>query len=228
MAGLSFAASGAADAGVFLSRLVRVDRGAVVRLRPDGSDRVALWARLPWDVLVTRTVAGSVGEDSTVDAGALLAAVAAVADGRAVLPPRRDEQWRWPLPPSGGAVVETLPAAHLRVLGAAAERTVREAAGSLGERLLRDAVLDHVAIVIEREMGTSTVEIDQRVEVPQRLVQAMVRMGFVRAMTSDDEPTVRVLTAGRFVGLAAEYGIAWYRRAGGLSIQAIVRTDEAR
>jgi hypothetical protein len=222
---LSFAASGAADAGAFLSRLVRVDQGAVVRLRPDGSDRVALWARLPWDVLVTRTVAGSVGRDSTVDAGALLAAVA---EGRAVLPPRRDEQWRWPLPPSGGAVVESLPATQLRVLGVAAERTVREAAGSLGERLLRDAVLDHVAIVIENDMSKATVEIDQRVEVPQRLVQAVVRMGFVRAVASDDEPTVRVLTAGRFVGLAAEYGVAWYGRTGRLSIQAIVRTDEAR
>ncbi|MER6593311.1 hypothetical protein ABT214_15950, partial [Micromonospora purpureochromogenes] len=50
---------GVADAGAFLARLVRFDPATVVRLRPvAGAGRTALWARLPWDVLVVRTVAG--------------------------------------------------------------------------------------------------------------------------------------------------------------------------
>ncbi|HET8788119.1 MAG TPA: hypothetical protein VFO47_05180, partial [Actinomycetes bacterium] len=65
----------AGDARVFLTRLVRLDAAALVRLRPDASGtRTALWARLPWGVLVTRTVDGAVDGDRTVSAAALLAA----------------------------------------------------------------------------------------------------------------------------------------------------------
>ncbi|MEV1145759.1 hypothetical protein AB0I76_19075, partial [Micromonospora sp. NPDC049799] len=89
---------GVADAGAFLARLVRLDRAAVVRLRPGATPgRTALWARLPWGVLVVRTVAGEGPGDATVAAGDLLAELAAGGPG---LPPRHDAQWRWPLPPA--------------------------------------------------------------------------------------------------------------------------------
>jgi hypothetical protein len=49
-----------------------------------------------------------------------------------------------------------------------------------------------------------------RLEIPQRLVQAVVRMGF---LGSGDVP-VRVRSAQRWVGLAARYGTAWLPPAG--------------
>jgi hypothetical protein len=213
--------SGAKDAAAFLSRLVRIDPGAVVRLRPvDGPGRVALWARLPWDVLVTRTVAGSRPDDAAVGARDLLAELTGGTDK---LPARRDSDWRWALPPGGGETVETIPADAVRRLGVAAERTLREATSGglaagrvVGDRVLRDALLDHVPIVVETP---STVE---PIPVPQRLVQAVVRMGF---LPKTAEPAVRVLVVGRYVGLAAQYGIAWHSRTAGLMIRAIGRMD---
>src|SRR3954468_10457938 len=117
--------SGVADAGAFLARLTRLDPTAPVRLRASGG-RTALWARLPWEVLVTREVAGREPRDATVSAAGLLAVLAgggvagrerrdarvAAAGLRAVLagggdrlPEPRDAQWRWPLPPAASETV---------------------------------------------------------------------------------------------------------------------------
>ncbi|HET8683511.1 MAG TPA: hypothetical protein VFM54_16820 [Micromonosporaceae bacterium] len=197
-----------------------------------GAGGVALWARLPWGALVTRTVDGVFAEDATVAVGDLLAVLAA---GGEALPARRDSGWRWPLPPVPGTAVESVPAATVRALGSAAERALRTAAGGpgarsrpggtgrvVGERAVRDALLDHVPIMVEAtdaQRGAGPVV--GRVAVPQRLVQAVVRMGF---LGPSDLP-VRVLVAGRpasrFVGLAAEYGTAWYQKPVELAIKAI-------
>jgi hypothetical protein len=184
-----------ADAQVFLGRLTHLDRDAVVRLRPAGPDRTVLWARLPWRALVTREVALVTPGDVTLGAAALLAG-----DDSAV----RDHDWRWPLPPSPGTVVEEVPAQQLREVAAAAAGTLREVAETglagraVGVRMVREALLDHVAIVVETGAG-------QPAEIPQRLVQAVVRLGFLGA---GSDP-VRVRLAGRWVGLAARYGTGW-------------------
>jgi hypothetical protein len=197
------AIAGVADAGAFLARLTRLDRALPVRLR-SGRGRTALWARLPWGVLVTREVAGSGPGDATVAASELLAVLAA---GGTALPTRRDADWRWPLPPAGYQVVESVATAELGRLAAAAAGTLREvAAGGLsgrqiGQRAVRDALLDHVALVVTPEGGAS-------VSVPQRLVQAVSRMGFL-GPADVDSPHTRVCTAGRWVGLSAPYGVAW-------------------
>jgi hypothetical protein len=216
-----------ADAGAFLARLTGLDGAALVRLRagtpdPAGEPRVALWALLPWDVLVTRSVRGEVPGDATVGAADLLARLAR---GAAELPPRRDADWRWPVPPSAGRAVETVAAAELRRVAAAAAGTLREAASSgvggrsLGERVVRDALLDHVAIVVTADSG-------ERVEVTQRLVQAVVRMGFLGAAEpsvprDSSEALAQVRLAGRWVGIAAQYGTAWSRSAGQLAVRPV-------
>ena len=46
------------------------------------------------------------------------------------------------------------------------------------------------------------------VEVSQRLVQAVSRMGFLGS-SDQDGPATRVCVAGRWVGLSAPYGVAW-------------------
>lgn len=166
--------AGVADAGAFLARLVRLDPTAPVRLRPAGGPgRVALWARLPWQVLVVRTVAGGPAdgpaEDVTVAAAELLAELE---HGGAALPTRRDAQWRWPLPSVHSRQVEALPVAELRRIADAAAGTLRTAseqgvAGrAVGQRALRDALLDHVAVRVTPDGAPAS-----PVEVPQRLVQ---------------------------------------------------------
>lgn len=206
--------SGIPDAGAFLVRLVRLDKNAPVRLRPSGP-RVALWARLPWDVLVTREVAGTVPDDITVSAAELLATLGAEHDR---LPQRRDADWRWPLPSPGGTVVEHVATAELTRLADAAAGTLREVTGgglgrAVGQRAVRDALLDHVALVVTTDDGDS-------VEIPQRLIQAASRMGFLGPAGVDGHDA-RVLVSGRWVGVSAPYGVAWLQRVKKLTVMPI-------
>jgi hypothetical protein len=195
--------TGVADAGAFLARLTRLDPAAPVRLRSTRS-RTALWARLPWDVLVTREVAGEGPGDATVSAAELLGALAR---GDDELPPRRDALWRWPLPTSGGRTVESVSGAELARLATAAAGTLREvtagglAGRAVGQRAVRDALLDHVALVVTPAGG-------EPVEVPQRLIQAVSRMGFL-GKADVDGAHARVCVSGRWVGISAPYGVAW-------------------
>ncbi|MBV1854145.1 hypothetical protein KUA19_28830 [Catellatospora sp. NEAU-YM18] len=197
-----------ADAAAFLSRLVRLDPAALVRLRPVGADRTALWAVLPWGVLVTRTVDGPASGDRVTTAAALLA-------GEPRLP-ERDGDWRQPLPPAPGRVLESLPVAVVRQAAEAAAATLREVEAdglrgrAVGQRVLRDALLDHVVIT-----GKSDID-DVPFSVPQRLVQAVVRMGFLG--TSGQ---VSVVTAGPWTGLAASFGTAWIRATSALTVRPI-------
>lgn len=206
------------DVGAFLVRLLRLDPAAVVRLRPAGSpgaagpagpagggggDAVALWARLPFEVLVTRGVRAVLDRDVTVRADELLASV----ERGGGWPTGLDVAWHWPLPPGRGRVVETVPAAEVSRLAAAAAATVQTAlqggvrGRAIGARVVRDALLDHVPIVVADGAD--------RVAVSQRLVQAVHRMGFLTA-----DP-VEVRRAGGWVGLSAGYGAAWHRADGG-------------
>jgi hypothetical protein len=190
-----------ADAGAFLARLTRLDPAALVRLRatqPGGHTQ--LWARLPWRVLVTRTVRGAGPAEATVAAAELLAVLAGSGDG---LPAHRDTEWRWPLPARAGQVVETVAGGELVRVARAAAGTLRTAITTRrsGERVLRDALLDHVPIVVTDEAV--------RVEVPQRLVQAIVQMGFLGPTGAGGDESVQVRIAGKWTGLAAPYGTAW-------------------
>jgi hypothetical protein len=221
--------AGAADAAAFLARLTRLDPAAVVRLRSEqAAGRTALWARLPWSVLVGRTVAGPGPGDATVSAAKLLAEVTA---GGLDLPTRRDAEWRWPLPPAAGRVVETIAAVDLRRIAEAAADTLRSAAAegvrgrAVGQRVLRDALLDHVAVVVTEPVsetgvgGAGPLPEPRRIEVSQRLVQAVVRMGFLGAGDLMDDAYVQVRLAGRWVGLSAPYGVAWQAVVNQLALQ---------
>jgi len=199
MAGLT-----APEAAPFLARLTRLDPDALVRLRPAGPDRVVLWGRVPWGVLVTRTVPGGPVGDVSVGAAALLRSLT---DGDGTLPPSRDRDWRWPLPPGPGQVIEALPGSEVRRLGTAAARTLREARGRVGERALRDALLEYVPIVVTAG--------DKKIEIRQGLVQAVLRMAF---MSTDSVGDVTVRVAGTWVGLAAEYGSVWLQNTPSLAI----------
>jgi hypothetical protein len=206
------------DARVFLGRLTRVHPDALVRLRPAGPGRAQLWAYLPWGVLVTRQVAATVPGDRTVGAAALLAAAAAGEP----MPPARDPLWRWPLPPGAGTVVEEIGAGEVRAVAAAAAGTLRAVTDEgldgrpVGVRVLREALLDHVAVVVTPPASGAGAAAGDRIEIPQRLVQAVLKMGFLG--TAADDP-VRVRLAERWIGLAGRNGTAWLPPRGGLLVR---------
>jgi hypothetical protein len=174
----------------------------VVRLRPAGAGTVDAWARLPFGVLVTRPLRAEVAKDVTLRAAELRDAV----EVGGALPAAVDHAWRWSLPPGLGEVVEDLAAVDVRRVAAAAEATARSALAegvrgrAVGSRRIRDALLDHVPIVVDTGA--------ERVEVPQRLVQALVRMGLL------GPGTVSVRLVGGWKGLSSEFGMVWYRPVG--------------
>ena len=188
------------DVGAFTARVLRFDPAALIRFRPTPSGNTALWARLPFGVVVTRRVGGELADDVTVRASELLAALEG---GRTSLPRRRDAEWRFALPPHAGRVLDEVPSGELRRISAAAAETLRAASGrGVGERRLRDELLDHVAMIV-------TAAAD-RAEVPVRLVQGVVRMGF---LDRDDATPVRIRLAAGWVGAEATFGTAWWRPA---------------
>lgn len=219
MAGLTPPAAGDPDIGTFLARITHLDPQALVRVRSVGPGRAELWARVPWDVLVTRTVAWP--EPNELDSpawldpsepGALDVTVSAAAwlsapEGRLAGLPRQDARWRTPLPVAGGTVVvlEAIPTAQVRAIAAAAAATLRAtseqgvAGRPIGERAIRDALLDHVPIVVMSH--------NERIDVPQRLVQAIARMNFL----GEDSDMAQVIRIGRWIGVSAAYGVAWWR-----------------
>lgn len=191
------------DVGAFLARLVRMDQAALVRFRPVRPGLTEVWARLPFDVLVTRLIRSGPDQDATVRASELLDRLE---HGDPTLPGRHDLAWRSPLPPGAGEVLETVPGREFRRIARAAADTMRAAVGrGVGERRLRDELLDHVALVVSDEA--------HREEVPVRLVQGVVRMGF---LGSDDSASVRVRRSGGWLGAEARFGCAWHRTGRGL------------
>jgi hypothetical protein len=198
------AEDGRADAGAFVARLLKLDPAAVVRLRPGADGAVELWAMLPFRVLVTRAVAGPGDRDLTVSAQDLLQWLA---KPDMPFPAPRDHFWRWPLPPAGAVAVETVPAGEFRRVAEAASATLRDASihgvggRAAGERVVREALLDHVPITVSGPSGL-------RADVSQRLVQALVRMSFL-AREGEGSVTVRVI--GGWTGLVATYGSCWHR-----------------
>lgn len=170
-------------------------------------------------VLAVRTVAGAAGADATVVAGQLLAELAA---GGTALPDRQDARWRWPLPPPASQRVETLPGGELRRLAEAAADTLRTAGAhgvggrAVGQRALRDALLDHVAVVV-----TPDDEPGRPVRVTQRMVQGVIRMGFLGPEDSPGPDGVQVRAAGRWVGLVGPYGAVWSQKATDLVVKPV-------
>lgn len=181
-------AAPARDDAAFAARVARLDPEALVLAREG-----RLWAALPFGALAVRDAgSGSPLEPGVYRAGDLAAGDAA---------PRPAAAWRGRLPQRPWETVETVPAVDIADIDRKAAAALRERRGQgVGDRRLRDAMLDHVALVIEHEGATHPVEV--------RLVAALCRMGFLA-----DDP-VRVLRSGRRVGLAATYGAVWERDRG--------------
>jgi hypothetical protein len=180
-----------------------------------------LWSRVPWNVLVT--VPASVpAADITVSAAAWLALGA---DDPSTLE-RLDAQWRAGMPAGPIVVRETMPVQVVRRVSEAAAETLRETESSglrgraVGARVLRDALLDHVPIIVAADADYAN-----DVRVSQRIVQAVARMGLLTEVS--DKETARVVTTGPWVGISTDRGAAWWRAQSGLALNPGLNTHRA-
>jgi hypothetical protein len=219
----------ASDLVAFLGRAVRLDAGALVRVRGEGGT-VRVWCNLPTGVLVTRAVRGTAPADVTVSAAALLAATPqppnrtsaeagqhTPADPRvfpesansreliAPLPVGRDPEWRGALPAAGhGRVLDTVPADVIGSLLTAAERAFRQASASADPQSVGDALLAQDVLTVSSG-GTSAA-------VPLKGLLSLARMGFLGADQAGAGGPIRVAIIGGWIRLAAAYGDAYLRR----------------
>lgn len=191
------------DLGAFTARVVRLDQAAAVRLR-SAHGHVTAWAHTPFDVLVTRSVAGSMEPaQRTVPASALLTALA-VERAEAVDPGPSEGLWSGELPPDEGwERIDDIPVAELDGLADRGIALAREHAGPLGPPA---SLLDQTVLTVSAAQGPG-----RPVKVPMRVLFAMSGMGFLGDAAGPD-PVVRVSATGSWVRLDARYGAVVRRR----------------
>lgn len=190
-----------------LRRAVGLDRSSLARLRVR-SGRASVLLRLPFDVLVSRTVVIEPDPETSADADVTVRAADLVAwlDGDAATPPEpRDAEWRGGSPPERGwRRVETVPDDVVRGLVQRGARALDAAtAGAQPRPEVVDALLDSVVITATAD------DHGAHAEVPLRAISALTRMGFLPGGSH-----VAIDVAGRWTRVAAPYGSVYIERPG--------------
>jgi len=200
-------------------RVAGLDPAAAARLR-SSAGRVTLLVRLPFDVLVARTIATDLEDpedpddpddpgdlDVTVRADELLGWL----DGTRPQPPAaHDDAWRGSVPPSAGwQRVDTVPDDVVRGLVRQGALTLKQAAeregvpGAQPRAEVADSLLDSVVLTLTDDTGARTAT------VTLRSLSALARMGFLPRGSH-----IAVDVAGRWTRVAAAYGSVFAERAG--------------
>jgi hypothetical protein len=197
-----------------LRRAVTLDPAGLARLRA-AEHQVAVLVRLPFGVLVARTIAveraGNVF-DVTVRAADMLAWL----DDEVTAPSSRDAEWRASLPPaSGWQRIDTVPDEVVRGLVRAGAQTLKDAAeraglpGAQPRAEVADVLLDSVVLTVSAAGG------ELATPVTLRALSALTRMGFLSRGSH-----VAVDIAGRWIRIAAEFGSVYAERPGlGLTVR---------
>ncbi|MFE0647809.1 hypothetical protein ACFVZH_04340 [Streptomyces sp. NPDC059534] len=202
LAPLHFAdAREAAALAAFLTRLVRYDRAAAVRLQAGGG-ALAVFGRPPsFEVLAIRTalLVDAVDLDVTVSAGEFLEGIEESA-GKAVVPDTvTGPPWAGVLPPrSGWRPVEGLPGdAEMRGAVAAAVAEFRARDAELPEERRTTAERDRIGRDIwSRTLGTTGL--------PLRAVHAAQSLGFLPP--ASERTPVALFASGPWLRLRTPYG----------------------
>ncbi len=192
-----------------LRRAVTLEPAALARLRAS-EHQVAVLVRLPFGVLVARTLA-AVGNGQVLDATVRAIDLLSWLDGDGgAVPESRDAEWRTSLPPAAGwQRIDTVPDDVVRGLvrtGAQALKDISDRAGHPGARPrpeLADALLDSVVLTVSAEGGGPSAAITVRT------LSALTRMGFLPRGSH-----VAVDVAGRWTRVAAEFGSVYAERQG--------------
>ncbi|UXY27636.1 hypothetical protein [Streptomyces sp. HUAS TT20] len=212
-----------ADLAAFLSRLLRYDRGAAVRLQAAGK-ALAVFGRPPsFEVLAIRAVRLAKpyenGLDATLDvtvsAGEFLESVDESAATAAVPAAVTGPPWAGVLPPRAGwRAAPGLPAPDaLRAMVGAAVAEFRSRTQELAPERRTRAELDRVG----REIWSRTVG---ETPLPVRAVHAAQSLGFLRTPAPPGtahpttEPPPALLSCGAWLRLRTPYGSIAVRRAG--------------
>ncbi|WP_199430084.1 hypothetical protein [Qaidamihabitans albus] len=188
--------------GAFIARAVRMDAQAAVRLRMRSPGILEAWVATPFDVLVTRAVAGEVTPaDVTVSGSELLAALTVTPGERMDPGPARDLLWRSDLPAAGHwRPVDELP---VSVVAELADRGVELARENVGPQGTPPAsLMDQTVLTVSNG--------ELEIKVPMRCLFALSGMGFVDASLSGD--VVRVTASDSWMRLDARYGAVLRRR----------------
>jgi len=200
------------DLAPVLRRAITLEPQGLARLRL-GADSATVLVRLPFGVLVSRTVDAG-GRADLLDLTARVADLLAwldtdSADPESAQPARRDVEWRSGLPPSSGwHRIETVPDTVIRPLVRTGALALKEAAeregvpGAQPRAEVADALLDSVVLIVDDDSGT-------RAEVTLRALSALTRMGFLPRGGH-----VHIDAAGRWVRVVAEYGTVYLERPG--------------
>lgn len=207
------------DLTAFLTRALRLDEAAVVRLRRRGDGLLGAWIQTGFEALAVRVVRGVVEPaDLCVAADGLRAALVAADGPHTEVDPgwAMDSAWRGALPPEDGFMhVDDVPARVLIELAHRGVAVTRDqgAQGPPSSLLAQE--------VLEVSGGELTVG------VPMRMVFALGSMGFVPGSAAGDpvgiDPAevVRVRASATWLRLDARYGSVYLRRSGGLGLQVL-------
>ncbi|MEU4065869.1 hypothetical protein AB0F25_26195 [Streptomyces wedmorensis] len=191
----------AAALAAFLTRLVRYDRAAAVRLQAGGGALAVFGRPASFDVLAIRTarLVDAVDLDVTVSAGELLEGIEE-SGGKAVVPDSvTGPSWAGVLPPrSGWRPVEGLPgAAEMRGAVAAAVAEFRARDEELPEERRTRAERDRIGHDIwSRTLGTTGL--------PLRAVHAAQSLGFLPQADTGLAPAL--FASGPWLRLRTPYG----------------------
>lgn len=198
----------------FLTRAIRLDPAAVVRLRRRGSSLVSAWVATGFETLAVRTVTAELGvDDVTVGADMVLAGLRT---GHPIdLGYSMDSAWRGALPPAEGFThVDDVPARALVELAERGAEVAREHGGAHGPPA---SLLDQSVLTVTGG--------DIEVEVPMRVVFALTAMDFIphageKAESRRIQPTelVRVRATRTWLRLDARYGSVARRLGGGIPL----------
>lgn len=169
----------AADLAAFLTRLLRYDKAAVVRLRGHG-EVLAVFGHPPFDVLAIRSarLAATVEPlDATVSAGQLLDGLDEAAATIGMPPEVTGPPWTGLLPPRSGwrrTAALPLDTAHRELARGIAEFRART------ERLDPDRRTRPELDRIASDIWSTAVRVPVEVDLPLRVVHAAHALGFLR------------------------------------------------
>jgi hypothetical protein len=194
------------DLAAFVERAVRIDGGAVIRLRARPGGLLTAWVATSYDVLASRVVAGTLRpNDLSVGADELARGLAAVDDSGYVDPGfAMDSAWRGVLPPDSGFIhLDDVPARLMLDMAQRGAQLAKEHGSAHGPPV---SLLDQEVIRVSSA--------DISMGIPMRCIFALTAMGFLpqfsEAVDVDEIVRVRVLPA--WLRIDARFGSVYRRR----------------
>ena len=199
-----------------LTRVLRMDSGAMVRLVAVGEADTDLIISTPLGCVVTQRIRATVSDDGAVVSAdpfpGILADAASREDAASVdLGGRMDMLWTGTPPPTDGwSVLDKVPAGDVREVFDQLQSEAEEHSGPAG---LPPSLLDQPLLRLTSKAQTGIIEI------PGSVVAALGSLGLVREPPTDmaDHDLIRVSATGSWIRSDALFGTVYLPRPGGLA-----------